>query len=151
VRWRFLPPGAQVHSKPWSVVKTPGRFLFSAAAVGLDALLRARLGHLVPALTLRIRQQRGAAGANLVRDPHVLRMVGDRDPIQRPVLLESNTVVHHDFPAGGHPEQILGGQRHPEHPGVEGVPGVDVRHAPVHLVRKRLPDVRRELPAAGDR
>ena len=33
VRCRLLPPGAQVHSKPCSVVKTPGWFHFSAAAV----------------------------------------------------------------------------------------------------------------------
>ena len=33
VRCRLLPPGAEVHSKPCSVVKTPGWFHFSAAAV----------------------------------------------------------------------------------------------------------------------
>ena len=33
VRCRLLPPGALVHSKPCSVVNTPGSFHFSAAAV----------------------------------------------------------------------------------------------------------------------
>ena len=105
---------------------------------GFDTLLRARLGHLVPALALRVGEELGAAGANLIGDAHVLGMVGDGDPVQRPVLFEALAVVHDDFPARGNPEEVVGGRRYPEHSRVEGVAGVDVGNAPVDAVGELL-------------
>ena len=59
-------------------------------------------------------------------------MVGDGDPVQRPVLLEAQAVVDDDFPASGNFEEVVGGQRYPEHSRVEGVAGVDVGDTPVN-------------------
>ena len=87
-------------------------------------------GHLVPALALRVREQLGAAGANLIGDAEVLGVVGDGDPVQRPVLLEAQAVVEDDFAARCHSEEVVRGQRDAEHARVEGVAGVDVGHAP---------------------
>ena len=53
-------------------------------------------------------------------------VVGDGDPIERPVLFEVHSVVDDDLPAGVDCEQVVGGQRDAEHPRVEGVAGVDV-------------------------
>src|SRR5271157_4725721 len=92
---------------------------------GFDTLLRARLGHLVPALALWVGEEIGAAGANLIGDARVLGMVGDGDPVQRPILFEALAVVENDFPTRGNLEEVVGGQRDPEHSGVEGVAGVD--------------------------
>ena len=144
------------------MVKTPGWFHFSAAAVaraqtaGVSLLvsktglpfcvettasmparappLNALLGHLVPPLALWVGQKRGIPSSNLIGDAHVLGMVGDGDPIERPVLFEAHAVVHDDFPAGGRFEQVIGGQRRPEHSGVEREGGVDVGNAPVDAV-----------------
>jgi hypothetical protein len=78
-------------------------------------------------------------------------MVGDGHPVQRPVLFEAHAVVHDDFPASGNPEEVVGGQRYPKHPRVEGVAGVDVGNAPEDLVREGLAYVRGRLPASDDR
>ena len=110
---------------------------------GFDTLLRARLGHLVPPLALRVGEEIGAAGANLIGDAHVLGMVGDGDPVQRPVLFEALAVVDDDFPARGNLEEVVGGQRYPEHSRVEGVAGMDVGNAPVDAVGEFLVRVRR--------
>ena len=98
---------------------------------GLDTLLRTLLGHLVPPLALWDGEEFRAAGANLIGDTHVLGMVGDRDPVQRPVLFETLAIVHDDFPARGNPEEVVGSQRYPEHSRVEREAGVDVGNAPV--------------------
>ena len=97
---------------------------------GFHTLLRARLGHLVPALALWVGEKFRAAGANLIGDTHILCMVRDGNPVQRPVLFEALAVVHHDLPARGDPEEVVGGHRHPKHSRVEGVAGVDVGNAP---------------------
>ena len=117
---------------------------------GFDALLWARLGHLVPPLALRVGKEFGAAGANLIGDAHVLGMVGDGDPVERPVLLEAHAVVDDDFAARGNPEEIVGSRRHAEHSRVEGVAGVDVGDAPENAVREGLAHIRGELPASDD-
>ena len=65
-------------------------------------------------------------------------MVGDGEPVQRPVELETLAVVDDDFPAAGGLEEVVGGQRDPEHSGVEGVAGVDVGNAPVDAVGEIL-------------
>ena len=99
---------------------------------------RALLGHLVPALALWVGEELGAAGANLIGDAHILGMVGDGDPVQRPVLFEALAVVEDDFPAPGNPEEVVGGRRYPEHSRVEGVAGVDVGNAPEDAVGELL-------------
>ena len=118
---------------------------------GFDTLLRARLGHLVPALALWVGEEIGAAGANLIGDAHVLGMVGDGDPVQRPVLFEAHAVVHDDFAACGNSEEVVGRQRYPKHSRVEGEAGVDVGNAPVDAIRVGLAHVGGVLPAADDR
>ena len=65
-------------------------------------------------------------------------MVGDGHPVQRPVLFEAHAVVHDDFPASGNPDEVVGGQRYPKHPRVEGVAGVDVGNAPVDTIGEVL-------------
>ena len=57
----------------------------------------------VPALAVRVGEEFGAAGANLIGDTHVLGMVGDGEPVQRPVQFEALAVVHDDFPAAWRP------------------------------------------------
>ena len=105
---------------------------------GFDTLLRAFPGHLIPALALRIGEESGVAGANLIGDSHVLGVIGDGDPVQRPVLFEALAVVEDDLTAGGDPEEVVGRRRDPEHSGVEGVAGVDVGDAPVDAIGKLL-------------
>ncbi len=113
--------------------------------------MRACLGHLVPSLTLRIGEEIGTAGTNLIRYAHVFGMVCDRDPVQRPVLLEVNTVVHDDFPARGNLEEIVGAQRYPKHSRIERVPRVDMGNAPVDAIWEGLTHVRGILPCSNDR
>ena len=69
---------------------------------GFDTLVRALLGHLIPALALRVGEESGAAGANLIGDAEILGMVGDGEPVERPVLFEAHAVVNDDFPARQH-------------------------------------------------
>ena len=118
---------------------------------GFNTLLRTRLGHLIPSLALRVGEKFGAAGANLIGDAHILGMVRDSDPVQRPVLFEADAIVHDDFAASGNSEEVIGGQRYPEHARVEGVAGVDVGDAPVHPGRKRLSHIGGVLPASDHR
>ena len=108
-----------------------------------DTLLGARLRHLVPALPLRVGEEFGAALANLIGDSHVFRMVGNGNPVQRPVLFESHAIIHSHFPARRDLEEVIGAERYPKHPRVEGVAGVDVRDAPVDAVGETLVRVRR--------
>ena len=110
---------------------------------GLHAFLGALLGHLVPALALRIFQQFRAAVANLVGDAEVLGVIGDGNPVQRPVLLVALAIVENDFATRRNAEQVLRGQRDAEHPGVEREAGMDMRHAPEDAGRKLLIDVGR--------
>ena len=110
---------------------------------GFHAFLGALLGHLVPALALRIFQQFRAAGANLVGDAEVLGVIGDGDPVQRPVLLVALAIVENDFATRRNAEQVLRGQRDAEHPGVERETGMNMRHAPEHAVGKLLIDMGR--------
>ena len=56
--------------------------------------------------------------------------------------LKRCAVVQDDFPARGHPEEVVGRRRYPEHSRVEGVAGVDVGDAPENAVREGLIDVR---------
>ena len=110
---------------------------------GLHAFLGALLGHLVPALALRIFQQFGAAAANLVGDAEVLGVIGDGNPVQRPVLLVALAVVENDLATRRNAEQVVRGQRDAEHPGVERETGMNMRHTPKHAGRKLLVDVGR--------
>jgi hypothetical protein len=61
-------------------------------------------------------------------------MVGDGNPVERPVLFEAEAVVHDDFPAGGNLEEVVRGQCYPKHPRVEGEAGVDVGNTPEDAV-----------------
>ncbi len=110
---------------------------------GFDTLLRARLGHLVPPFALWIGEEFGAAGANLIGNAHILGMVGDGDPVQRPVLFEALAVVEDDFSARGNPEEVVGGRRYPKHSRVKGEAGVDVGNAPEDPTGKLLARVGR--------
>ena len=102
---------------------------------GFHALLRARLRHLVPPLALRVGEEIGAAGPNLIGYAHIFRMVGDGEPVQRPVDFDLHAVIDRDFSASGELEEVVGAQRYPKHSRVEGVASVVVGSAPVHPVR----------------
>jgi hypothetical protein len=82
-------------------------------------------------LPLLAGEESGAALANLIGDAEILSMVGDGEPVERPVYLGAHAVVNDDFPATAKFEEVVGGQRDPEHTGVEGVAGVDVANAPI--------------------
>ena len=110
---------------------------------GLDACLRARPRHLVPALALRALEEFGAAGADLVGDAEILGMVSDRYPVERTVLPVALAVVEDDLAPRRNPEEVVRRQRDPEHSGVEREAGVHVRHAPEDSVREMLIRIRR--------
>ena len=148
------------------MVKTPGWFHFSAAAVarpqaafvslslliagtpflmrddsfdgGFDTLLRALPGRFIPPLAGWVGKEFGAAGRDFIGQAEILGMVGDREPVQRPVDLGALVVVDDDFPASGVSEEVVGSQRDPEHSRVEGVAGVVVGSAPEDAVGELL-------------
>jgi hypothetical protein len=72
-------------------------------------------------------------------------MIGDGEPVQRPVDFDLHAVIDRDFPASGKFEEVVRGQSHPEHSGVKGVAGVVVGSAPVHPVRNGIARLLRRL------
>ena len=60
---------------------------------GLEGHLRALLIHVVPFLARRVGEQRRVATAKLIGQTHIFGMVGDREPVQRPVQSDFQAAV----------------------------------------------------------
>ena len=109
---------------------------------GLEGHLRALLIHVVPFLACRVGEQRRVAATKLIGQTQVFGMVGDREPVQRPVQSDFQAAVDGDDFAPGVAEHVGGQQRHSGQSCVGGEAGMDVGRAPENPVREVLVDKR---------
>ena len=109
----------------------------------LDALLAARLHHVVPAPAGRVGEHLGLAGEERREEAHVVGVVGDDEEIERPRELHPLAARRRQLLAAREAVGVLEAEPVAEGAGVHRGAGVEMRVAPEDAAREVAPGIGR--------